>query len=372
MQKVEKEMKEIDYDQDKIIIFGAGYLAKTILHYLAGMNRLWAVIAIAVTNKKDNPAKLMGLEVRDLTEFTEEKESAIVMLAISEAAQPEAKQELIRHGFEKIFPVTAKTEWHLHKEYQKKIFPKGAICAGLLENLDDIDRIRAQELKTHIYQVRSSADKILEHGDIQADWMKTIYAGAALTQRKVADYTDNVGENISEKNKQYCELTALYWLWKHCEDAYWGICHYRRNFELEKSDIKNISAHQIDVILPVPTRLYTSLEKHYIECHGEKEWNVMKAVLFEKYPEYRALSQKVFHEGTFYEYNMILARKEIMNDYCSWLFDILFEVEKRCGIKEDCYQNRYAGFLAERLLTLYFFFHQERYCMKHSYVTRIF
>lgn len=372
MQKVEKEMKEIDYDQDKIIIFGAGYLAKTILHYLAGMNRLGAVIAIAVTNKKDNPAKLMGLEVRGLTEFTEEKENAIVMLAISEPAQPEVRQKLIRHGFEKIFPVTAKVEWGLHKEYQKEIFPKGAIYAGLLKNLEDADWTSEQEHNIHIYQVRSSEDKILEHSDIQADWMRTIHAGAALTQRKVADFPDNVGENISEKNKQYCELTALYWLWKHCEDSYWGICHYRRNFELDERDIKNILTHQIDVILPVPTLLYTSLEKHYIECHGEKEWNVMKAVLFEKYPKYRKLSQKVFHAGTFYEYNMILAKKDIMDDYCSWLFDILFEVEKRCGIKEDCYQNRYAGFLAERLLTLYFFFHQGKYCIKHSYVERIF
>lgn len=28
------------------------------------------------------------------------------------------------------------------------------------------------------------------------------------------DFHDNTGDNISSKNKNYCELTALYWLWK--------------------------------------------------------------------------------------------------------------------------------------------------------------
>lgn len=372
MQRAEKKIKEINYGIDKIIIFGAGYLAKMIIHYLEGLDRLRAVIAVAVTSKKENPAELRGLKVRSLMEFVEEEKKAIVMLAISEQAQPEAIQALKMQGFEKIFPVTGEVEWNLHREFQEKIFPKGAINAGLLRDLQNGDRKVSEDVKIQVYQVRSSVDKMLKRCITQADWMKTIHAGAALAQSVIGDFQDNTGENISDKNKQYCELTAFYWLWKHCEDTYWGICHYRRNFAFEKKDIDKISAGQGEVILPVPTILYISLEEHYIECHGDREWQIMNEVLLEKYPEYREVLQKVFQGKTFYEYNMIVARREILEDYCSWLFDILFEVEKRCGNKENCYQNRYAGFLAERLLTLYFFFHQKKYCIKHCYVTRMF
>ena len=42
--------------------------------------------------------------------------------------------------------------------------------------------------------------------------------------------TDNAGENISNKNPNYSELTGLYWLWKNNHDKNIGISHYRRYF----------------------------------------------------------------------------------------------------------------------------------------------
>ena len=46
-----------------------------------------------------------------------------------------------------------------------------------------------------------------------------IQVGTALTDRRLEGmtYHDNEGDNISEKNPDYCELTAQYWAWKHLD-----------------------------------------------------------------------------------------------------------------------------------------------------------
>lgn len=41
---------------------------------------------------------------------------------------------------------------------------------------------------------------------------------------------DNIGNHISGKNANYCELTGLYWIWKNTDDSYKGLVHYRRYF----------------------------------------------------------------------------------------------------------------------------------------------
>ena len=51
---------------------------------------------------------------------------------------------------------------------------------------------------------------------------------------------DDEGDNISNKNKTYCELTAQYWAWKNMEADYYGFFHYRRYFHLIQMRIRKI------------------------------------------------------------------------------------------------------------------------------------
>ncbi|RGN01210.1 DUF4422 domain-containing protein [Fusobacterium mortiferum] len=93
-------------------------------------------------------------------------------------------------------------------------------------------------------------------------------------------YRDSTGNNISLKNKNYSELTGLYWIWKNTDYRYIGLFHYRRYLKLRKRNIKNIYylnyneslikklMKNIDIILP---KLYSvdeiNVEEQYKTAH---------------------------------------------------------------------------------------------------------
>ena len=53
-------------------------------------------------------------------------------------------------------------------------------------------------------------------------------------------------------------------------------------------------------------------------------------------------------------FNMFIARRPLFDAYCTWLFDILFEVEKRLDVSGySPSDQRVFGYLAERLLDVY-------------------
>ena len=55
----------------------------------------------------------------------------------------------------------------------------------------------------------------------------------------------------------------------------------------------------------------------------------------------------------------MICKKAFLDSYCKWLFPILFRVEELVGSKWDVYQERYPGFLAERLFTLFVRIHAQ-------------
>ena len=91
-----------------------------------------------------------------------------------------------------------------------------------------------------------------------------VQVGAALADRDLGFARDDGGENISQKNPQYCELTAQYWAWKNLPGPeVLGLVHYRRYFvrDLYGREIKDeiLTESQIgalleryDILLPKP------------------------------------------------------------------------------------------------------------------------
>lgn len=174
---------------------------------------------------------------------------------------------------------------------------------------------------------------------------------------------DDTGDNISKKNKNYCELTGAYWVWKNTEDPYKGLVHYRRYFNcsfFKKNIVQEITVEKIlekyDVILPFEMKLSTTVQENYTkECGFEKDINITRQIIAEKYPTYTEEYNALWQDHRLRLFNMIIASSNIYDSYSEWLFDILFELERRTDISSyNDYQKRIFGFMSERLLNVYF------------------
>ena len=208
--------------------------------------------------------------------------------------------------------------------------------------------------------------------------------GKELSQLNLEMLTDNTGENISSKNRHYCELSAMYWAWKNLKNLdYIGFFHYRRylNFNSDDSDLlrlrslKEISNDFVtkyglnddlkiyeliekhDLILPRPSLMYKCTnERVFKEIDPDTSpayWDTMIDVLLEKYPEYKLSLDNFSNSMSMHSYSIFITSFEIFSDYMEWLFDIFFEVERRLKAN-NFHLDRGLGFLGERMTDIYF------------------
>ncbi len=191
-----------------------------------------------------------------------------------------------------------------------------------------------------------------------------IQAGAALAP-PVGFTCDNIGENISEKNPNYCELTALYWAWKNLDAEYIGIVHYRRHFCLKRSRGKwesiltNEQAQKLcsenSIILPEKRRYFIETNySHYIHAHKKEGLDLAEKVIAEKYPQFSSAYKKVMNRTSAHMFNMMIMKRDKLEEYCYFLFDVLSETEKRLDISGyDKSEARVFGYIGEVLLDVW-------------------
>lgn len=176
---------------------------------------------------------------------------------------------------------------------------------------------------------------------------------------------DSTGDNISDKNGTFCELTAMYWIWKNASDEFKGLCHYRRFFgksntstswdtALTYSELTSL-LETCDIVLPYVEHMkQTVKEEILIECCRPEVLDKLRQIISMRTPAYSAAFDKVFGGNTCTLFNMLFSRREIFDGYCSWLFPILFELEENVDMTGyTAYQRRLYGFLSERLLSVY-------------------
>lgn len=220
-----------------------------------------------------------------------------------------------------------------------------------------------------------------------------VRCGAVYDEREnVTMLGDDTGDNISEKRMSYCELTVQYWAWKNVRADYYGLCHYRRyhnfsgnDYPVAKGEANNgcvvtetlsedtiekfgLTENQIrkylkdaDIVVhkPIVTTEFGvknnyDAMKNSPKYHNVHDVDLMLKVISEKYPEMTKTAYQYMHGSDEWIYNCYVMSTEVFNAYCEWLFDILFEVEKRIDTENyTTTQYRAMGLLGEHFFGVY-------------------
>lgn len=211
-----------------------------------------------------------------------------------------------------------------------------------------------------------------------------LHVGAAIHEYSLPYTRDDTGDNISIKNANFCELTGHYWIWKNIDDDIVGLEHYRRFFVTypgyvikllsgknccflsERQIRRDLKNHDIILSTKGRSRGMGNLVNAYAGSHERKDILETLLIIHELYPEYDSTVKEVFSDVAFYPANMFVCRKALFDDYCTWLFSILFELEKRIDISGyNDYQKRVFGFIAERIFRVYVVYNKLRVKERH-------
>ncbi len=350
-----------DTNTSKLIIFGARSIALGACLAIEKLYPECEVIGFMVSSLKENPNRLCELPVIETDDYKDK--DIPVLIAIPEDVQNVVMDILSDKGFKHIYCLTSSKEAELMAGYYESIgrFPS-------LYNEDD--PYNRTDSKAEIYMAKFYRDKPLKNAYSIPDWVHPIQVGAALTDQRITELTDDSGENISTKNVNYCELTALYWIWKNklCAeetDKYFGLFHYRRFLDITDDGLMAMKAENVDVLLPYPLLHEPDISEHHSRYIKESDWDAMLQALKELHPDYAERFQEILRQPYLYNYNMIIAKRDILKDYCEWLFPILKRTEELSTPKGWERADRYIGYLGENLLTLYFMYHAEKWNIKH-------
>ncbi|MDE6220862.1 MAG: DUF4422 domain-containing protein, partial [Lachnospiraceae bacterium] len=168
---------------------------------------------------------------------------------------------------------------------------------------------------------------------------------------------DDTGDNISEWNCYYAELSGVYWVWKNYFDAdYVGVCHYRRfltgeeGYVFQEAEYERI-LEEYDIITTKQLELPGSYRNGFSAHHNVSTLDETGRIIAERFPEYYDTFVRLVHQNKTYFGNIMVARKQLYDAYCEWLFTIFFELQKRIDLTfEDDYHKRVFGFISEFLL----------------------
>lgn len=181
-----------------------------------------------------------------------------------------------------------------------------------------------------IYVVGSSKNKFLPLDNIREKFL--------IDQK-------HEGDNIDFLNPWYCELTGLYYLWKHVDDDIVGLEHYRRYFVNDEGNL--LSENEIREILKdhdVICRKFNFKERTaYSFFSAERKPYLMKFLSFLPANERQFIQADLDNKKFFEQCNMFVCRKEIISAYMEWFLEHALKFTSKELVKSP----RIIGYVSE-------------------------
>lgn len=228
----------------------------------------------------------------------------------------------------------------------------------------------------------------------QSDMFLPVQVGAAsASQCFEGMQPDNEGENISDRNFTFCELTAQYWAWKNLEADYYGLCHYRRyfcfdglehpandhlqieedslssfslrNYQLDDSDLIERCVSGCDMVTPpywdiskaeTPDGVKRTIQDHMIS-YGlflAEDLDLLREIVRERQPEYCSDLEAYLSGSKYLGYSCYIMRKDLFQRFCEFEFDVLLEFDRRFSYDGlTTTRKRICGYLGEILYSVF-------------------
>lgn len=225
-------------------------------------------------------------------------------------------------------------------------------CSFLPYEECHLTEVPKPDMILEVYMAKFHKDKKIASLSLP-EWVIPIQVGKALTDISIAECCDNTGEHISEKNVDYSEGTALYWMWKNtCGQDYIGLFHYRRQMAMGKTTLEQLQ--QYDMLLTVPTCLGGCTKDFF--CKNfilDFDWELMMKYIREYDMAYYETAQKHEKSQFYFSCNLFIMRRKYFNEMCAFIFGVLENVDRFYQERGLERKDRYLGYLVENLLSIY-------------------
>lgn len=256
--------------------------------------------------------------------------------------------------------------FNFRKDYEE-------VC-GQYRNIHMLSEVKKSKTDTNtieeiinIYSVFSMWDSAKVRNGQNAPWILPLQVGNTAEVQPCKTLSDASGDNISDKNSIFAEMTGAYWIWKNASSSkYKGLCHYRRHFDILREEIEVLESNGVDAVLTTPRYVPGGIKNMFlaetpvkIEVYHSM-LQAISSVAAEDLEGFEAYMER----NLYYPNNMVVAKNEVYDSYCAWIFPILFrmlELDLETGYGHE--KDRHIAYAAELLTSYYFIKNKDRYCI---------